>query len=344
MRVGLVTGERAIELKDFPEPAVSPGKAVVEIGYCGICGTDLHAFLSGAPYNPAICGHEWVGAVAAVDAAVDTCREGDRVALGARTACGRCNSCARGDAEHCEVAFAAIIGQGPLAAPHGGFAPRIAIDGSRLFEVANALSDEQAAILEPTAIAVHAVRRTDIRLGDSVIVIGGGPIGLLVGQCARAAGAGTLVLLEPQPARQAIGTALGFDLILDPRSPDAAERLAAHVGGAGADVVFECAGIPATINESVDRVRRGGVVSLVGVPSAPAEIMAAQWLAKEVRVQTSIAALREEFLIAQDLVVAGRVDVLPLHTDTVGLADMGSAFAALAESPNQVKVLVDPRR
>ena len=343
MQAGLVTGARAIELKEFPEPAVSPGKAVVDIRYCGICGTDLHAYLSGAPYNPAICGHEWVGDVRALDASVDTCREGDRVAIGGRTACGACNTCRRGDADHCEVAFAAICGLGPLAASHGGFAPSIAIDGSRLYPVARELTDEQAAILEPVAIAVHAVRRTDIRLGDSVVVLGGGPIGLLVMQCARASGAGTCVLLEPAAPRAELGAALGADLVLDPTKADFEERLAQHLGPGGADVVFECAGIPATIDQSVQLARRGGVVSLVGVPTGAAEIAAAGWLAREIRLATSIAAQREEFLIAQSLVADGRVQTAPLHTRTVGLNDMASAFDALADSPREVKVLVDPR-
>ena len=344
MQVGLVTGKEQIELKDFPDPVVEPGKVVVDIAYCGICGTDLHAWLSGAPYNPAICGHEWVGHASEVHSSVTTCKEGDRVAAGGRVACGQCGTCQRGDAEHCEVAFAAICGMGPMAAPHGGFAQRIAFDGGRIYQVAPALSDEQAGILEPVTVAVHAVRRTDIRLGDSVVVIGGGPIGLLVLQCAKAAGAGTCVLLEPQASRRELAGTLGADLLIDPMAADAHERLLAHVGAGGADVVFECAGIPATINQAVTFARRGGIVSLVGVASGAAEIQAAQWLVKEIRLQSSIASLREEFFMAQSLVADGRIKTEPLHTSTVGLDGMGAAFAGLAKNPQEVKVLVDPRR
>lgn len=343
MQVGLVTGKESIELKEFPTPDLEPGKVVVDISYCGICGTDLHAWLSGDPYNPAICGHEWVGYASQVDSQVATCQEGDRVAIGGRTACGQCATCQRGDAEHCEVAFAAICGMGPMAATHGGFAPQIAIDGGRLYQVDTSLSDEQAGLLEPVTIAVHAVRRTDIRLGDSVVVIGGGPIGLLVLQCAKAAGAGTCVLLEPQESRRALGQQTGANLVVDPTDADAAEQVLGHVGAGGADVVFECAGIPATINQAVSYARRGGIVSLVGVASGAAEIQAAEWLVKELRLNSSIASLREEFFMAQSLVADGRVRVEPLHTSTVSLADLGDAFAGLARSPEQVKVLVDPR-
>ena len=238
MLAGLVTGKQQLELVEFPDPEPAPGKAVVDIAYCGICGTDLHAFQSGAPYNPAICGHEWSGTVSAAASDVPV-REGDRVAIGIAGACGQCATCQRGDAGHCETAFMGMIGVGPLAAPHGGFASAIAIDASRLYAVQKSISDVQAAMLEPATVALHAVRRTPVRLGDVVVVLGGGPIGLLVGQCARSAGAGKLILVEPEPSRREIGASVGFDVLVDPASQDTAEIIIAESGHAGADVVFE---------------------------------------------------------------------------------------------------------
>jgi len=343
MQVGLVTGERKVDLVEMPAPQAEPGKAVVDISYCGICGTDVHAYLSGEAYNPAICGHEWVGSVSALGAGVDNVREGDRVAIGVASACGSCPTCQRGDAGHCEMAFAGAIGVGPLAAPHGGFAPAIAFDASRLYQVGSRLSDEEAAILEPVTVAVHAVRRTAIRLGDAAVVLGGGPIGLLVLQAARAAGAGHVALVEPEASRRQLAAELGADTLIDPTSENTAEVLAGIFGPSGADVVFECAGIPQTIQQSVDLVRRGGVVSLVGVPSLPATINAAAWLIKEVRLASSIAYLHEEFEVAKGLVEDGRIKVSQLHTSTVSLTGMADAFARLAEHPSEVKILVDPR-
>jgi (R,R)-butanediol dehydrogenase/meso-butanediol dehydrogenase/diacetyl reductase len=343
MQVGLVTGKQTLELREMPQPVPATGKAVVDIAYCGICGTDLHAYQSGEPYNPAICGHEWTGRVSAVGRDVSGIREGDRVAIGAATACGVCATCRRGDAAHCETAFAGMIGVGPLAATHGGFASAIAIDASRLYRVQNSIDDVAAAILEPATVAVHAVRRTDIRLGDSVVVLGAGPIGLLVLQAARAAGAGTVVLVEPQRSRRELGGKLGADKLIDPTSTDTAEAVNAHIGAQGADVVFECAGIPRTIEQSASLVRRGGVVSLVGVPNRPAQIQAAEWLIKEVRLTTSLAYLREEFDIAQGLVADGRIRCAALHTSTVSLRQLSEAFARLSDAPQEVKVLVDPR-
>jgi (R,R)-butanediol dehydrogenase/meso-butanediol dehydrogenase/diacetyl reductase len=345
MQVGLVTGKGRIELREFPEPEATPGRAVVQIAYCGICGTDLHAFQSGEPYNPAICGHEWTGHVSAVGADVADVREGDRVAIGIASACGRCGTCRRGDPAHCEIAFMGAIGVGPMAATHGGFASAIAIDASRIFPVARPLSDIEAAMLEPATVAVHAVRRTDIRLGDLVVVLGAGPIGLLVAQSARAAGAGFVLVVEPEATRRELARAVGADAVIDPRAVEhLATAIAETTGRAAVDVVFECAGIPATINQSVSLVRRGGVVSLVGVPNRPAEIQAAEWLIKEVRLTSSLAYQREEFEVTQGLVTDGRLKLTPLHTATVGLSGMSDAFERLAHAPAEIKVLVDPRQ
>ena len=346
MQVGLVTGTRKVDLVEMPVPTPTAGKAVVDIAYCGICGTDVHAYLSGSDYNPAICGHEWTGSVSAVGKSVTNVKEGDRVGLGMASACGQCPTCRRGDAQHCETAFAGAIGAGPMAAPHGGFASAIAIDATRLYQIDSDMSDEDAAILEPATVAVHAVhavRRTDIRLGNSVVVIGGGPIGLLVLQAARASGAGHLTLIEPEQSRRELGKNLGADLIIDPTEVDAAELINSSLSAQGADVVFECAGIPATIQHAVNYVRRGGVVSLVGMPDIPAQIDASTWLIKEVRLATSLAYLHEEFEIAMGLVADGRIRCAPLHTSTVSLAGLADAFARLADQPGEVKILVDPR-
>jgi (R,R)-butanediol dehydrogenase/meso-butanediol dehydrogenase/diacetyl reductase len=343
MQVGLVTGKEQVTLVEMPDPVPEPGKAVVDIALCGICGTDIHAFQSGGPYNPAICGHEWTGHVSAAGADV-ALKEGDRVAIGMATACGQCATCQRGDPSHCEIAFMGMIGVGPLAASHGGFAPAIGVDASRLYPVDVDISDADAAILEPVTIAVHAVRRTGIRLGDSVVVLGAGPIGLLVLQCARAAGAGVCILVEPQQTRREMGAVLGADHTLNPaETDDIAAAINTIVGNAGADIVFECAGISKTVEQAPAYVRRGGTVALVGVPTQPSQFMAAEWLFKELRISTALGYLRSDFEVSKGLVADGRVQCGPLHTSTVSLDGLAGAFAELAVEPEQVKVLVDPR-
>ncbi|NJN51181.1 MAG: zinc-binding dehydrogenase [Gammaproteobacteria bacterium] len=163
-------------------------------------------------------------------------------------------------------------------------------------------------------------------------------------QAARAAGAGRVILIEPQARRREFARAVGADVVIDPREVgDLAAAVNTALGQDGADVVFECAGIAATINQSVALARRGGVVSLVGVANQAAEIQPAQWLIKEVRLTSSLAYQREEFAMTQALVADGRIRCQPLHTSTVGLADLPKAFAGLASNPEEIKILVDPR-
>lgn len=343
MRAGLVTGRERIEWREFPEPAPEPGKAVVEISLCGICGTDLHAFQAGGPYNPAICGHEWAGTVTAVGEGVRNVREGDRVGIGVAPACGSCRECLAGDAAHCSSVLMGMLGLGALAPPHGGFAPAIAVDAARLYPLRAEIGDVEAALLEPATVAIHALRRTPLRLGDAVVVLGAGPIGLLVQQCALTAGAGRLVVVEPDPERAALARRLGATLVVDPRDEDCEPRIRAHVGALGADVVFECAGVPATLEKSVSLAKRGGVVALVGMATIPAEVVPAAWLAREIRLVASLGYLHEEFDVAMQLVADGRLRLAPLHSATVGLDELEAGFRRLASGSGEVKILVDPR-
>jgi (R,R)-butanediol dehydrogenase/meso-butanediol dehydrogenase/diacetyl reductase len=343
VQVALVTGRHEISLRDFPEPAAAPGKAVVEIAYCGICGTDVHAWASGAPYNPAICGHEWAGTVRARGPGVHRVKDGDRVAIGIASACGACDACRAGHADYCAIAFAGLLGTGAMAAPHGGFARSIAIDATRLVAVAAHLSDVEAAMLEPATVALHAVRRAAPRLGDASVVIGAGPIGLLTLQCARAAGAGCVVVVEPHAARRARASTLGAHAVIDPAAAPIAEQVKAIVGPLGADIVFECAGVPQTIEQSATLVRRGGTVALVGLANSAATITPATWLVNEVRLVAALGYLHEEFDMTMALVADGRLALAPMHTSTLALRDIGRGFTALSSSVDEVKILVNPR-
>jgi (R,R)-butanediol dehydrogenase/meso-butanediol dehydrogenase/diacetyl reductase len=340
----LVTGKKQLELREMPDPTPEEGKVVVDVACCGICGTDLHAYASGDPYNPAICGHEWSGSVSGVGKGVEGLKEGDRVGVGTSPACGQCAECRSGDAAHCQQSLISMLGIGPFHTPHGGFAPSIAVDARRLYPVRDELSDIEGAMLEPATVTVHAVRRMAMRLGDTAVVLGAGPIGLLTLQCAKAAGAGRLVVVEPDPLRARLAVELGADVAVDPRTESVEERVREECGAVGPDVVLECAGIPSTVNQAAELVRRGGAVALVGLATVPAEIVPMTWLAKEVRLIASLGSLREEFDITMQLVADGRLKLAPLHTSTVGLEDIAPAFDRLLGLDDEVKILVDPRQ
>lgn len=337
MKAGLVTGQRRFELVEFPEPTPQAGAAVVEVALCGICGTDLHGFLSADPYNPAICGHELSGVVVATGDGVTNVAEGDRVVAGIAPACGRCPACRAGHFDHCATAFLGMIGRDPLAPPHGGFASQVAYDARRLIPITGGLTDAQAAIVEPATVALHAVHRTAVPLGSTVVVQGCGPIGLLTLQCAKADGAGRLIAVEPNDARRALALRLGADEAVTPAEAADAVR-------GGADLVFECAGVPATVQSAVDLVRQGGTVNLVGLASGTATIHPGAWLIKEVTVVASLGYRHQEFAEAMALIADGRVQVDPLHDTTVSLDELPGAIERLADDPSSAtKILVDPR-
>jgi (R,R)-butanediol dehydrogenase / meso-butanediol dehydrogenase / diacetyl reductase len=207
MKAGLVTAPRQFELVDMPDPVVKPGTAVVDVHLCGICGTDVHGFLGPGPYNPSICGHELVGTVAAVGAGVTHLDEGERVVLGIAEPCGRCPNCEAGRPRYCIAAFLGMVGRDELAPPHGGFARSVLFGAARLIAANPALSDEQAAVVEPATVAVHAVNRTPP--ADLTVVQGCGPIGLLTLQVALAKRGGHVVAVEPSEHRRAIALAVG---------------------------------------------------------------------------------------------------------------------------------------
>ena len=344
MHAALITGAETVELVEFPEPTPAPGGVVVDVARCGICGTDVHAYQSGRPYNPAICGHEWAGTVSATGAQVASLSEGDRVVVAAAPACGRCDACRRGQAAWCQVAFLSAVGRDEMAPPHGGFAPRIAVSVDRVVPTDPGLTDEQAAQVEPATVAFHAVRESGLRLGDVAVVQGGGPIGLTTMQWARAGGAGRVILVEPNERRRALGAELGADVAVAPgEEAEAAIRDATH--GLGADIVYECVGRPFAVQSAVDLARRGGRMCLIGLAEGDAPISPGAWLVKEISVTSSLAYLHEDFETSMGMIADGRVRVEPMHSSTVGLDDLGAALADLASgTSDETKVLVDPRR
>lgn len=343
MYAALITGKEQVELQEFPDPDPAPRGVVVDVQLCGVCGTDIHAWQSGRPYNPAVCGHEWTGVVSKVGADVRRYTEGDRVVVAVPPSCGRCDACREGQTRWCVSSFMFAVGRDPLAPPHGGFAPRIAVDAGRVTAVHPGLSVEQAAQVEPVTIAFHAVRHTPPGLGDIAVVQGGGPIGLSTLQWVAAAGAGEIVLIEPNESRRALGMELGATATTTPDEASAVIKEMTH--GLGADVVYECVGRPETIQGAVDHARRGGSMCLIGLADGQATIDPHVWLAKEIGVRSAVAYTHDDFDRSMGMIADGKVKLEPMHSSTVGLAALHDTLADLASgSSSELKVLVDPNR
>ncbi len=340
MRAGVIRGKHQFELAEVDEPVAAEGEAVVDILRCGICGSDVHAWVEGWPYAPGTCGHEWVGVVSQVGAGVTNVAEGDRVAGAVSPGCGRCDECRAGLPAYC--AFARATYGGRLAPRNGGFARAMAVHATRLCPVPQPLSDDDAALIEPATVALHGVNRSRLRVGDVACVVGCGPIGLLTLQCARIAGAGHVIAVEPDAGRRERALAVGADAAIAPGA-ELREYLNELTGGRRADIAFDCAGVPTTLQQSVDMVRRGGSVCMIGVSGELATIAPMRWMGKEVSVDTAMLFTLDEMRTVGGLIADGRLSVRPLHDATIGLDELGRTIEDLAHRRlDAVKILVDP--
>ncbi|MEU4658439.1 alcohol dehydrogenase catalytic domain-containing protein [Streptomyces sp. NPDC023723] len=343
-------GARDLRLEEVPEPPdPRPHEAVVEVSWCGLCGTDLHEFLEGphmirtAPHPltnaapPLALGHELSGTVLALGTGTPGIAVGDRVAVDPVWRCGVCYWCARGEYHICPRS-----GSVGLASP-GGFAERVTVPLAGLTRLPDNVSDEMAALAEPLAVGLHAVTRAGIRPGDNVLVVGGGPIGFAVVLAARLAGAAGLYVSEPLKERREKLLETGVTEAFDPRETDVRREVFRRTGRVGPDAVIDATGVAALAAQAVATVRRGGRVVLAGVGHGSVEIEMGQLVFYE---RTLLGTLGYNFDIPRviDLMSTGRLDASPLLTGRRSLADGVGVFADLAaDRASHLKVLLTPK-
>ncbi|MEU4380011.1 zinc-dependent alcohol dehydrogenase [Micromonospora echinofusca] len=338
-----VAGPRQLREGEVSVTEPGPGRVTVDIAYTGICGTDVHGYTDGHMLPPAVFGHEWTGAVSAVGDGVDGLRVGQRVVGAVGPACGRCRQCVAGHARNCDTVFAEANGVDADAPPHGAFATRVQVSARRVIPVPESLSDVEAALVEPATVTFHAVRRVAAEYGTTTVIQGAGPIGLLTAQHARNAGAGPMVVSEPSAARRALAGDLGFAHVVEPAELSAA--LDELTGGLGADVVYECSGVPALLQPSAELVRRGGTLALLGYPLENSSVSYGDWQSRELTVIGSLAYHHEDFVGAMHAIAARRIDVASLHTGTFGLSSLKDVLEELDSGRSEhTKVLIDPNR
>lgn len=331
-----------IDTEDVRAPGTS--EVTVDIAYVGVCGTDVHGSQSPQFLPPAVFGHEWTGTVSAIGSDVTTVTVGQRVVASVGAACGRCADCLAGFTEMCQVVFEEANGVDANAPAHGAFAQSVTVHERRVQPVLDGLTEEQAGLVEPTAVTFHAVRRTAQRFGALVVVQGAGPIGLLTAQHARHAGAREVIVVEPNAARRATAAELGFTSVFEPGDAFT-EHLHAASNGLGADVLYECTGAPKLMQASAELVRRGGTLSLLGYPMTNSEVSYGDWQSRQLTVIGSLAYTHDDFVGAMAAIRDGSVDVDTLHTATVGLDGLHEVLTALGDGTSkETKVLVDPRR
>ncbi|MDF2977037.1 MAG: bdh1 [Actinomycetospora sp.] len=351
MKAARYHGRGDIRVEDLPEPHAGPGQVQLAVEWCGICGTDLHEYLDGpifaptpqAPHPltggavPITLGHEFAGVVSEVGEGVTGLSEGDRVVVEPYDVCGTCVACRSGRYNVCRsLGFIGLDGD------QGGFAERAVVDRRWVHPIGD-MTTQQGALVEPLAVGYHATKLSGLEAGQTAVVFGAGPIGLVTAAALRAVGAGQVVVVEPADARKAKAPGAGADVVLDPTEEDVPERVRELTGGAGADVTFECAGLDPVLAQAVASTRPGGTCVNVSIWGHPATFDVNSLVLSEIRLIGSLAyAGRHPEVI--DLVRDGVVDVEQFITGRIALDDIvDQGFRELIDhKETNVKILVHP--
>lgn len=334
MKTAIFDGfDSPLKLVDAPMPKPGEGQVLLKVCRCGICGSDLHMTkdptfgLSGGE----VIGHEFSGEIVELGRNVTGLKLGDQVSAAPLRGCGHCAACLRGEPAWCSVKFE-LIG--------GGYAQFAALDARQCRKLPIGISLADGALAEPLAVALHGVARSGLRPGARVLVVGAGAIGLAVAFWARRMGAKSVTMLDLHDLQEDRARSLGATSFVT-SGEDLQPRLKAAMGGQ-ADIVFECVGSVGLIDHCIDLVRPRGEVVVLGLCTKPDRLDSFRAISKEVKITMSVFFNMPEFETAIDVLDAQTYAPTHLVSDTVSLADLPQAFAALHNRSHQCKVMVDP--
>ncbi len=328
-----------LEVVEVPDPEPSPGEIVVRVRDCGICGSDLHAAKFGFKMPPGtIMGHEFSAVVDEVGAGVTGFVVGDPVVVMSYVACGQCESCRTGKSSRCRKMRGVGFGDVP-----GAYAEKMKTTPSSCFKMPPSMSHRLGATVEPLVVGLHGVHRAQLRAGETCVIMGAGPIGLVTLQWARFAGARTIVVSEMTDARREKALEMGADAAVHPRVKNPAAVIQ-EMTGAPPDAIFECIGAAGTLDEAVTYARRGGRVVVLGVCMEDDSFRPMQALNRELDIKFSLGLEAGEIETAIDMLGTGRVSTEPMITHVISLDDLPNAFAALSRPSDQTKVVVEFRQ
>ena len=329
--------------KDVPDPIAGPGEVLIKVMACGICGSDVHGMdgSTGRRQPPIIMGHEASGVIACTGEGVMKWKKGDRVTFDStvyplndwHTLKGRYNL-----SEGREV-----VGVSPLEYKrHGAFAEYLAVPEHILYRIPDNVTFEQAAMVEPAAVAAHAVRLSGIKVGDSAVVMGSGMIGTFVVSMLKAAGATPLIAADIDPGKLEMAERYGADTLINSANENVAETVRAKTAGRGADFGFEAIGISRTVGTLIDSVRKGGTAVLVGNVTPSIEFPLQKVVTSEITVQGSCA-INGEYEIVLDMISGGALRVDNMISAVAPLSNGAMWFKKLYDrTGNLNKVILVP--
>lgn len=330
------TGARTLRVESaelLPPPA---GHVRIDVAYTGICGTDLHVYHGAMDQRvgtPAVIGHEMSGRVSELGPDVAGWQAGDHVTVMPLAWCGQCPACQAGHTHICHrLVFIGLDAAGSLQTSW-------TVPADTLVRLPHELRLDHAALVEPTAVAVHDVRRADLMPGEKALVVGGGPIGLLIAMVARRAG-GDVLLVEPDAYRRSVAETLGL-AHLDPAAEDVGKAVAGWTSDAGAAVAFEVSGAAAGVNTAVDSMATRGRLVQVAIHPTPREVNLHRFFWRELTLVGARLYEREDFENAVRLIAQGEIPADTLISRIEPLDRAAQAFEALESGAGVMKVLID---
>ena len=343
MKAALYEAPRTIRIVDRPIPKAGPGEAVVRIKLCGICGTDVHVYFNGLLPPGIVLGHENVGVVAEVGEGVKGFAVGDRVAAGPPGPCSRCYHCLHGRPSLCVDGFEQTNG----LSRDGGMAEYMWVKDAEqmLFHIPDNVSFEDAVLFDSMATAYRGIHESAFRIGDNVVVSGGGPIGLAAVQLLRLAGARHITALEIVESKRRLATTYGADVVLDPiaEGDTLRKRIIDLYDGVGADVVIEAAGVPRSFELCLTLARAGGQVLHLGAGAAGVTVSPWSLTLQELDIKSTLAFGAEEARKCLDLLSAKRFVTDGMLSGVVPLSDLVErGLERLVADKSLVKIAVAP--
>ena len=341
MKACAIKDVKQFEIKEIEEPRSDGKKVIIDVLKTGICGSDIHYWVGGEPKG-LVMGHEFCGRVVDPGDRLDL-EVGDRVTALPISPCGKCEPCRKGEVQFCSETWKHAVGLS-IDNP-GGLTGRIAVRSDMVIKVPDDMRDEEVAMVEPTAVGLHAAHLGRIAVGDDVLIIGGGIIGLVSAMFAKLEGASRVVVTETNEERGKKAIKLGVaDEFRNALDPELVSDMMAKTNG-GFDVVIECCGNGSAVNSALTMVKPGGIVVLVGVATDAVPTYTIMAVMKELVVQGAIAYTYDEFKACIDLIANKKINVMKFVDDIVPLEGVQKAYERLTSgNDSAVKIIVDPNK
>lgn len=338
MKCVKLTDVKKLELTESDKPSLEDGKVVIKVDSCGICGSDIHNYDMGSPIG-LVLGHEFSGTV--TESGCDKYAIGDRVTALPISPCMECDACKTGNYQYCRHTWENAVGLS-LNNP-GGYAEYTSVRCDMLKKLPDNVNFEEACMVEPSSVSLHAINLADVKVGDKVLIVGGGIIGLMAAEFAKKDGASYVALLETNERRGKKSLSYGFvDEYFNALEEGIINKIVEKTNG-GFDKVIECCGNSPAVTEAITASRPGGMVVLVGVSYQPITIPSVSAVLGEVTLQGSIAYTEQEFDRVIELINDNQIDVLKYIDDRVDLADAQTSFKRLTSGEDDaIKIIFKP--